>query len=99
MPTQPTHTPGPWRTEVNEFGTLDVVVDTPEGTQEVATVYEHAPQGGTYVGNADLIVAACNAAMALNPTHPIAAMQALSRLVEACEAVLAVLAQAQGGTS
>jgi hypothetical protein len=41
--------------------------------------------------NADLIVAACNAAQATNPEHPIAAAKALPALLAACQEARAAL--------
>lgn len=81
------HTPGPWTVEhADEPNDSWRNIYASKPRQHIATVHSIEPRLGTSDEvdcrpNADLIVAACNACMAVNPSNPIGVAEAIPELV------------------
>lgn len=82
-------TPGPWALKKAVKAGLkaenDHLIYQPSDGRHIAETFQYQDHGvpdGPAEANARLIVAACNAAMAINPDNPIAAAEAMPDVIE-----------------
>ena len=91
MSAQGKNTPWPWTVEHDGNVIAKHLTDEPKTYVVIADLNWDSSWSFPVepVPNGDLIVAACNACMQVNPSNPVAAAEALPELLEACETMVA----------